>query len=906
MGWFPSGSRAKFDSDVDAIREMIDAQRGEIARIEVEKAEELKAQAVKFQEMFVKAQIDAEQVRSRTPYAAFVDPLRVIPSEIGTPRPFMHPPQILRSFSYTCEPVRAIINSRRAAVRTMKWTVHLRDKTKRKKGEMTSDQQKRAEELVAKIRAENTQGMAFDDVNAMVLDDICTVDAGCIEVVPPLKGDGWAELVPVDGATIEYVLNEMGRFMRTGPHFVQKINNNVVAQYVRYRGRDLSPRQDRMRGLIYLQMNRSTEVNNFNYGISLVQQVIQTIDGLTRTMDHNRRYFEGAKVPPGIIDLGANTTPEDVDEFRAYWQAEMQNAYTIPIVGGGRMADAGQRVASGVKFVPFHTFSNRDMQHLEYTNFLIKVVCAVFQCAPEAIYFQSGGAYKDSSLSEKDGDTQLHHDRDRGLAPMLEKVADAYNRLIWEDEANRDLEFWWTDLDSQDETAVAERTKIYVDSGIYAPMPGDSLDSFNERRRDVGKEPWTQEQWDEVEKKKQEEEERQTELAMQAGPGKPGSPGSGGGQSGGPGGPKGPGGGGGGGGPTPKKPPEKPGGKGKLTKARGGKARMVGEHVWSTHADPSLARVEDDWTASMVNVTNAMLSDLKIRLGLARKVRLTKGLLPDPETSLVKLTSTGLEGPIGGDLVKLSLREIEELAERYMNGILISTQGHDFAVRALEHIRDGWYTDPHDPRVRIPVEPKAIDLEDHVLRMMAATRLLNQKDLRRVGKLDSTFFDQPPLAEVEKYRAYAFSEIKGQTQKVIDGIRTVVMENRQQGVHPYQFTNDLHRMAGEWETDFRRIAVTEVARAQSQTGYDALTAAGETLCEFDDLPGQCPDCARLLAGKTFAIADIRNATNYNKPRREWVPCSPLHPFCRHRPRPVAQGIIHEPETYNVEPEDIGR
>ncbi len=102
-----------------------------------------------------------------------------------------------------------------------------------------------------------------------------------------------------------------------------------------------------------------------------------------------------------------------------------------------------------------------------------------------------------------------------------------------------------------------------------------------------------------------------------------------------------------------------------------------------------------------------------------------------------------------------------------------------------------------------------------------------------------------------------------------------------------------------WSQDFARLVRTELA-ASWHNATLATTTAEYGIVKA--IPGACPDCVRLLEGKTFRLYKSRPANaqaealtafwpdkwleNWSQPKSAWVPAIPLHPNCRHHLTPL--------------------
>jgi hypothetical protein len=84
------------------------------------------------------------------------------------------------------------------------------------------------------------------------------------------------------------------------------------------------------------------------------------------------------------------------------------------------------------------------------------------------------------------------------------------------------------------------------------------------------------------------------------------------------------------------------------------------------------------------------------------------------------------------------------------------------------------------------------------------------------------------------------------------------------------------------------IAQTESMRMMNLGTLSAMEADGETLSYVMPHSGSCADCQRLLDGRVFAIAVLKNNLfeNFGKKKDQWVASLPQHPRCRHSALPI--------------------
>jgi hypothetical protein len=182
--------------------------------------------------------------------------------------------------------------------------------------------------------------------SAMILEDLLVLDAGCVE-----KERNRAR---VDRRALP-------RRRRHDPPEHRRVGGYYDDAYVqvvdghRHRPvRDGGPRLHRMD-------NPQTDVRFAGYGISPLENLVVSRHRRPARVEVQRQLLREGRVPEGILNLGEDVAPEDVDAFRLYWMNEiMGRPWALPIIGG-----------KGVEFMQWRD-SNRDMQFMEYQDWLLQ------------------------------------------------------------------------------------------------------------------------------------------------------------------------------------------------------------------------------------------------------------------------------------------------------------------------------------------------------------------------------------------------------------------------------------------------------------------------------------------------------------------------------------------------------
>ena len=361
--------------------------------------------------------------------------LLTLPPKVGKPSVPLY-----RHWAEHSEWVRAAINIRKSQVSQSEWDIAPFDPDKKYPVRV-------ANELRELFKRPNPRDGDFRTFVEQVVEDILVLDAGALEKVPSLTGRT-VELWPVNGGEIR-----VSRFWDGDPD---------EARYFWYPdGQErASWKNDEF---VYMMSNPRTYTP---VGLSPLETLKVAVDAELSGMNYNRRQVEKA-APDGMLDLGESVRPEQLEQFKQYWNAEIAGQGAMAFVGGSKNA----------KFVPFRG-TNRDMQFLEWQIYLVRKIAAVFSLTPQDL-----GVTFDVNRSTSE--TQAEQTEDRGLRPLLGLVQSNLTRdIVWSKEfggPENNLSFVFTRLNMKESLTRAQINKLAL-----AGMPWKSID---EARREDGREP---------------------------------------------------------------------------------------------------------------------------------------------------------------------------------------------------------------------------------------------------------------------------------------------------------------------------------------------------------------------------------------------------------------------------------
>lgn len=319
-----------------------------------------------------------------------------------------------------------------------------------------------AQQLSREIQYCGQPGMARDNFEAFLRKftrDSLIYDQACAEVIPRRNGLP-AFFEAVDSSTIRIAAvaqnasNELGHKITdlepTTPFqqamqqyhrdllvqqgggmvpakFVQLINGTVRATYA----------EDE---LFFGIRNPRTDLNVAGYGMSELETLVGVITSYLYAEEYNRRIFSQGSIPKGILNLKGDITDEQLRAFKREWTsliAGVQNAWKTPVLN-----------AEDIEYINLQT-ANKDMEYMQWIQFLVRVACAVYLIDPAEINFDMPrGLEQTNPLIESSNEAKLRASKDRGLAPLMRFIQRAINEM-YVYRIDPDFEFRFVGLDSR-------------------------------------------------------------------------------------------------------------------------------------------------------------------------------------------------------------------------------------------------------------------------------------------------------------------------------------------------------------------------------------------------------------------------------------------------------------------------
>lgn len=328
----------------------------------------------------------------------------------------------LRRWSRNNPWIRAAVNLRRQQISRAKWDIVAIDS-----GDIANA--RTVSRLRDLFRNPNPKGDSWRSFIEPVIEDILVLDQGAIEV-EKTAGARVSSVNPIaylwgkDSSRVAFDTTWDGRDL-TKPRYYEL--DNTGRQVASYNTDEL----------IVIIAN---PVTYSPIGLSPLEVLAETITADLDAAAYNAKAVSQA-APPGVLHLGEGVRPDQVDSFKAYWEAEVAGKSQMAITGGGK----------GMQWLPLAA-SNRDMQFMEWQVYLARKICAVFAVQPQDI----GISF---DINKSTAETGAAFTYDNGIVPLAELIAEYLTKEVVS-RYDKDLRFVFTEVGRTAQQNVAEYNKM--------------------------------------------------------------------------------------------------------------------------------------------------------------------------------------------------------------------------------------------------------------------------------------------------------------------------------------------------------------------------------------------------------------------------------------------------------------
>ena len=311
----------------------------------------------------------------------------------------------------------------------------------------------------------------FDTFIRKIVRDSLTYDQMCFEIIPDRKGRP-AEIVAVDAATIRAASEDYqpdSSWGMTAPKskdvvkWVQVIDGSVVSWFT-------------SQEMAFGVRNPRTNINLQPYGFSELEQLIQQITSHLYAEEYNSKFFSQGGTTKGIINIKSDPNgignKEQLESFKRQWRAQvngMTGAWKTPVL----------QVPDGIEYIGVSQ-SNREMEFEKWMNYLVNIVCAIYQIDPAEINFPNNAGVGGSGggVFESSQEAKIKNSKDKGLKPLLRFVETMINKHVIS-KFSYDYVFAFTGLEDKTEEEKADLDAKQV----------KTWKTVNEIRKEHGEEP---------------------------------------------------------------------------------------------------------------------------------------------------------------------------------------------------------------------------------------------------------------------------------------------------------------------------------------------------------------------------------------------------------------------------------
>jgi phage portal protein BeeE len=349
--------------------------------------------------------------------------------------------RIYKHWAKTSEWVRGAIVIRKSQVSSAEWDIGPYDQTK--------PWSKREALRIKKLfKTPNPANDSYRTFIEPIIEDLLTLDAGCIEKVRTLSGD-LVEMWPVNAEHVR-----VDALWEGSPN---------TARYYWYPDGFQPSARWRNDDFVYMMANPRTDSP---VGLPPLETLRAAVEAELAAHEYNRRQVENA-APDGIINLGEGFTEPQVNRFREFFEAEVAGRGPLGFIGGSKSPS----------FIKFRD-SNRDQQFLEWQIYLVRKIAVVYGVTPQDL-----GVTFD--INRSTAETQIQISEDRGLRPLMSLIQEYLTEeIVWDPSFGgpaNNLAFRFTALNLKESTAKAN---IYEKA-----LAGVPWRFINEARIDEGREP---------------------------------------------------------------------------------------------------------------------------------------------------------------------------------------------------------------------------------------------------------------------------------------------------------------------------------------------------------------------------------------------------------------------------------
>lgn len=199
--------------------------------------------------------------------------------------------------------------------------------------------------------------------------------------------------------------------------------------------------------------NPTTDIFANGYSIAELEILLRIVSSHLFTENYNMSYFTQGFSAKGILHIKADLPRRKMESARVMWQHMIKgnrNSFQTPI-----MASSGD-----IQWIPL-TQNHSDIEFNLWMQYLIRVICAIYQIDPSEIGFGMKDMGEGGSLSGENTESKINQSKDRGLVPLLRHVENYLNTNVI-DRLDPDFKIEFVGVSDESKKEVLERQEKEV------------------------------------------------------------------------------------------------------------------------------------------------------------------------------------------------------------------------------------------------------------------------------------------------------------------------------------------------------------------------------------------------------------------------------------------------------------
>ncbi len=319
--------------------------------------------------------------------------------------------------------IRACVDITKRVVCSTDWVIKPRDESR-------GAEQGHIDQVKAFFHNPNDREESFQEILSKVIQDLLILDAGVFEITHDVQGMP-AEIYALDGAKVKLTVDEHGEFKDTAKAYELKVG-----------GKTETFAQNE---IIYLMLNPQSDSV---YGLSPLESLYKRVIANIYTAEWQKNFFKNSAVPQLLLSLKGGTH-EQMQKFQRFLENEFKG-----------FEKAHKTLVMNLPVdVTKLSYSNEEMEFMDYQKFLRRTMCAVYS-VPEAII----GEFENANRANSQVQYQIF--KNQAVLPICNLISYHFNTALIPQFGFDDVEFRFKPTDVIDKKLQADTLAVYLNNSI--------------------------------------------------------------------------------------------------------------------------------------------------------------------------------------------------------------------------------------------------------------------------------------------------------------------------------------------------------------------------------------------------------------------------------------------------------